>query len=31
MTLENIKRWIEKYQDVLPVDQSEPNQKNPQS
>lgn len=28
MTLQNIKQWIEKYQDVIPADQGEPNQKN---
>jgi hypothetical protein len=31
MTLQNIKQLIEKYQDVTPADQSEPNQQNPQS
>jgi hypothetical protein len=30
LTLQNIKQWIEKYQDVIPADQSEPNQRNPQ-
>ena len=31
LTLQNIKQWIEKYQDVIPADQSEPNQGNPES
>jgi hypothetical protein len=31
MTLQNIKQWIEKYQDVTPADQSDPNQQNPRS
>jgi hypothetical protein len=31
MTLQNIKQWIERYQDVATADHSEPNQWNPQS
>jgi hypothetical protein len=31
LTLQNIKQWIEKYQEVATADQSEPNQRNPQS
>lgn len=31
MTLQNIKQSIEKYEDVIPADQSEPNQQNLQS
>ena len=31
LTLQNIKQWIEKYQDVATADQSEPNQRNPES
>ena len=30
MTLQNIKQWIEKYQEVATADQSEANQRNPQ-
>jgi hypothetical protein len=31
MTLQNIKQWIEKYQDATPADRSKPNQQNPRS